>query len=85
MFGLISIRCLCSQHSRRPHQRLIDASVSAAAFRESRALCKNDSRMHPFNQRMFAEDLVRIRRPDERERYATAQRQARIDPNPHQN
>jgi hypothetical protein len=32
----------------------------------------------------LAEDLVRVRRPDERERYAAAQRQARIDPNPHQ-
>jgi Helicase conserved C-terminal domain/SNF2-related domain len=31
-----------------------------------------------------AEDLVRFRRPDDRERYAAAQRQARIDPNPHQ-
>src|SRR5262245_683031 len=40
--------------------------------------------MHPFNQRILAEDLVRIRRPDDRERYAGAQRQARIDPNPHQ-
>src|SRR5712691_9509978 len=40
--------------------------------------------MHAFNQRMVAEDLVRIRRPDDRERYAAAQRQARIDPNPHQ-
>ena len=40
--------------------------------------------MHPFNQRILAEELVRVRRPDERERYAAAQRQARIDPNPHQ-
>src|SRR6266571_2220545 len=40
--------------------------------------------MHAFNQRILAEDLVRVRRPDERERYAAAQRQARIDPNPHQ-
>src|SRR6201997_147709 len=39
---------------------------------------------HPFNQRILAEDLVRIRRPDDRERYAAVQRQARIDPNPHQ-
>jgi hypothetical protein len=30
---------------------------------------------------MLAEDLVRIRRPDERERYAASQRQAKIDPN----
>jgi SNF2 family DNA or RNA helicase len=40
--------------------------------------------MHPFNYRVLAEDLVRVRRPDERGRYAAAQRQARIDPNPHQ-
>jgi hypothetical protein len=40
--------------------------------------------MHLFNQRILAEDLVRVRRPDDRERYAAAQRQARIDPNPHQ-
>ena len=39
---------------------------------------------HPFNLRMLAEDLVRARRPDDRERYAASQRQARIDPNPHQ-
>jgi adenine-specific DNA-methyltransferase len=40
--------------------------------------------MVPFHQRVLAEDLVRTRRPDDRERYAAAQRQARIDPNPHQ-
>src|ERR1700690_4257991 len=40
--------------------------------------------MYPFNRRILAEDLVRVRRPDERESYAAAQRQARIDPNPHQ-
>src|SRR5438876_495768 len=40
--------------------------------------------VHQFNLRMLAEDLVRVRRPDDRERYAAAQRQARIDPNPHQ-
>src|ERR1700728_3792057 len=40
--------------------------------------------MHAFNQRILAEDLVRVRRPDDRERYAAAQRQTRIDPNPHQ-
>jgi len=41
-------------------------------------------RLHPFNQRILAEDLVRVRRPDDLERYAASQRQARIDPNPHQ-
>src|SRR5207253_10650664 len=40
--------------------------------------------LHPFNQRILAEDLMRVRRPDDRERYAASQRQARIDPNPHQ-
>src|SRR6058998_1072963 len=40
--------------------------------------------LHKFNLRMLAEDLVRVRRPDDRERYAASQRQARIDPNPHQ-
>jgi superfamily II DNA or RNA helicase len=40
--------------------------------------------LHPFNQRFLAEDLVRTRRPDDRERCAAVQRQARIDPNPHQ-
>jgi hypothetical protein len=40
--------------------------------------------IHPFNRRLLAEDLVRVRRPDDRERYAASQRQARIDPNPHQ-
>ena len=40
--------------------------------------------LHNFNLRMLAEDLVRVRRPDDRERYAASQRQARIDPNPHQ-
>jgi hypothetical protein len=41
-------------------------------------------RLHAFNQRILAEDLVRVRRPDDLERYAASQRQARIDPNPHQ-
>jgi len=40
--------------------------------------------LHPFNRRLLAEGLVRVRRPDDRERYAASQRQARIDPNPHQ-
>src|ERR1700761_4051274 len=40
--------------------------------------------MVPFHQRVLAEDLVRTRRANDRERYAAAQRQARIDPNPHQ-
>ena len=40
--------------------------------------------LHPFNQRILAEDLVRVRRADDLERYAASQRHARIDPNPHQ-
>ena len=40
--------------------------------------------LHAFNQRIVAEDLVRVRRADELERYAASQRHARIDPNPHQ-
>src|SRR2546428_3313149 len=40
--------------------------------------------LHAFKQRILAEDLTRVRRPDDRERYAASQRQARIDPNPHQ-
>jgi hypothetical protein len=40
--------------------------------------------LHAFNRRLLAEDMVRVRRPDDRERYAASQRQARIDPNPHQ-
>jgi adenine-specific DNA-methyltransferase len=40
--------------------------------------------LHPFNQRIVAEDLVRVRRADDLERYAASQRHARIDPNPHQ-
>src|SRR5688500_20343021 len=41
-------------------------------------------RLQPLQLRMIAEELVRVRRPDARERYAASQRQARIDPNPHQ-
>src|ERR1700733_4778603 len=45
---------------------------------------RNSAIPHAFNWRILAEDLVRVRRPDDRERYAASQRQARIDPNPHQ-
>lgn len=40
--------------------------------------------LHAFNLRILAEELVRVRRADDRERYAASQRHARIDPNPHQ-
>jgi adenine-specific DNA-methyltransferase len=33
---------------------------------------------------LLAEDLIRLRRPDEQRRYAACQRHGRIDPNPHQ-
>ena len=39
---------------------------------------------HPIQRRYLAERLVRLRRADEQQRYAAAQRQGRIDPNPHQ-
>lgn len=38
----------------------------------------------PIQRRLLAEDLVRLRRPDEQRRYASSQRQGRVDPNPHQ-
>jgi hypothetical protein len=44
----------------------------------------NAGALHPIQRRYFAEQLVRLRRADEQERYAAAQRQGRIDPNPHQ-
>jgi superfamily II DNA or RNA helicase len=39
---------------------------------------------HPIQRRLAAEELVRRRRSDEHARLALAQRQGRIDPNPHQ-
>lgn len=39
---------------------------------------------HPIQRRYLAERLVRLRRADEKQRFAAAQRQGRIDPNPHQ-
>ncbi len=39
---------------------------------------------HPIQRRWHAEQLVRLRRADERRRYAASQRRGRIDPNPHQ-
>src|SRR5580704_876344 len=39
---------------------------------------------HPIQRRFVAEELFRLRRADEQQRYAAAQRQGRIDPNPHQ-
>jgi hypothetical protein len=39
---------------------------------------------HPLQRRIFVEELVRRRAPDERRRYAAAQRRGRIDANPHQ-
>src|SRR5579871_1270351 len=39
---------------------------------------------HPIQRRYLAEQMMRLRRADEQQRYAAAQRQGRIDPNPHQ-
>jgi len=39
---------------------------------------------HPIQRRYLAEQFIRLRRADEQQRYAAAQRQGRIDPNPHQ-
>jgi superfamily II DNA or RNA helicase len=39
---------------------------------------------HPIQRRYLAEQIVRLRRADEEERYASSQRHGRIDPNPHQ-
>jgi hypothetical protein len=30
--------------------------------------------LHPFNRRILAEELMRVRRPDDLERYAASQR-----------
>src|SRR6266849_6377133 len=40
--------------------------------------------LDPVHRRLLAEELVRLRRPDEQRRYAACQRHGRIDPNPHQ-
>ncbi|MEO8179431.1 MAG: SNF2-related protein [Deltaproteobacteria bacterium] len=40
--------------------------------------------LHPAQRRYLAEDLVRRRRSDEHRRYASPQRAAKIDANPHQ-
>jgi hypothetical protein len=39
---------------------------------------------HPLQRRLVAEEFVRIRRADERRRYAASQRRGRVDANPHQ-
>jgi hypothetical protein len=41
-------------------------------------------RLHPAQRRYQAEDLVRLRRSDERRRYSAPQRAAKVDANPHQ-
>jgi hypothetical protein len=40
--------------------------------------------LHAIQRRYLAEDLTRLRRADEQQRYAASQRRGRIDPNPHQ-
>ena len=42
------------------------------------------SHSHAIHRRIRAEELIRLRRSDERQRYAASQRRGRIDPNPHQ-
>ncbi len=39
---------------------------------------------HPLKRRLLVEDFTRMRRADERRRYAASQRRGRIDANPHQ-
>ena len=39
---------------------------------------------HPIHRRYMAEDLVRLRRSDDKRRYIASQRAGRVDPNPHQ-
>ena len=39
---------------------------------------------HPIQRRLRAEEFVRLRRAGDQARFAAAQRQGRIDPNPHQ-
>src|SRR5439155_15101948 len=69
-----------SDHSRpAAMQSCLPACPSTSAQRKRVTMT-----LHPFNQRILAEDLVRVHRADDRERYAASQRQARIDPNPHQ-
>jgi adenine-specific DNA-methyltransferase len=59
--------------------------LTANGFRKYEVAPKRSNAvLHAFNRRILAEDLMRVRRPDDRERYAASQRQARIDPNPHQ-
>ena len=40
--------------------------------------------LHPAQRRFLAEQLVRLRRSDEQRRYASPQRAAKVDANPHQ-
>lgn len=40
--------------------------------------------LHAIQRRHLAEELTRLRRADEQQRYAVSQRRGRIDPNPHQ-
>lgn len=44
----------------------------------------SETPLHPLQRRYLAEDLVRLRRSDEQRRYASPQRAAKVDPNPHQ-
>ena len=50
----------------------------------SRVTFERITTFHPIQRRYSAEDLLRLRRSDEKRRYIAPQRAARIDPNPHQ-
>jgi hypothetical protein len=65
-----------------PSENRLDVFIRHRIMTEARSSLP--ANLHPFNRRLLAEDLVRVRRADDRERYAASQRQARIDPNPHQ-
>jgi hypothetical protein len=51
---------------------------------DNRSAVVHTGKLHPAQRRYFAEELVRLRRSDERRRYAAPQRAAKIDANPHQ-
>lgn len=57
---------------------------SRTSTRLVRCSCQAMRVPHPIERRYLVEELVRLRRADEQERTAAAQRQGKIDPNPHQ-
>lgn len=65
-------------------RRQVRGGLGGELFRPQSGTHRSSMGAHAFNQRILAENLVRIRRPNDLARYAASQRQARIDPNPHQ-